>query len=603
MMNRILKLATICAAGIFVNGCGDTSPVAKADMSKVLRVAFAVAESGFDPQAQSDVYSGYVMRAIFEPLYEIEHLVRPFKLRTNTAEAMPEISDGGKTYTIKIQKGIFFKDDPAFEGKKRELVAEDYVFGIKRVWDPKILSPRSNDYLEFGFIGADEFNESAKKNGWDPDLPIEGLKAIDRYTLQLKLKKPDPLLLQWLAFYTSTPIAREVWTKYKDTANKINNNPVGTGPYYLKEWVRSSKTVLEVNPVYRGMKFPETSDDPADKDLIAQMKGKTLPAIGKIEISIIEESNPRLLAFRGKNIDIVDVPTDLVDSAMPGLKLADDLKSSNVNWQRAVLPALSYMYFNIEDPTTGGYTKDKIALRRAIIMSFDSDEYVRLVWRGHAMPAAQMIPPTMIGHDARVKNASKFDPAAAKALLDKFGYIDIDGDGWRDLPDGKPLVMNFFSTPAARDREIDEFWKKSLDAINVKSNYNKQKWPDLLKQAKAKQLQSWTVGWNSALPDGLTFPSLLYSPKIGQANYSNFKNEEFDKLYEQARYMEHGPERVQLMRKLDEIANSFSVWENGIYRYENTLVHPWVMGFKKHPFVNSPWWMYDIDTSKLPQKS
>jgi oligopeptide transport system substrate-binding protein len=601
MMNRILKLATICAAGIFVNGCGDPNPTAKADLNKVLRVAFQVAESGFDPQAQSDVYSGYVMRSIFEPLYEIEHLARPVKLRTNTAEAMPEISDGGKTWIIKLRKGIYFKDDPAFEGKKRELTAEDYVFGIKRVWDPKILSPRTNDYLEFGFVGADEFHESAKKNGWNPDLPIEGLKAIDRYTLQFKLKRPDPILMSWLAFYTSTPIAKEVWLKYKDTSNKINNNPVGTGPYYLKEWVRSSKTVLEVNPLYRGIKFPESSEDPADQPLIAQMKGKSLPAIGRIEISIIEESNPRLLAFRGKNIDIVDVPSDLVDSATPGMKLDPALAAANVNWQRVLLPALSYMYFNIEDPVVGGYSKEKVALRRAIIMSFDSDEYVRLVWRGHALPAAQIIPPPMIGHDDRVKNLSKYDPKTANVLLDRFGYVDKDGDGWRDMPDGKPLEVMFNSTPAARDREIDEFWKKSLDSIKVKSNYNKQKWPDLLKQAKAKQLQTWTVGWNSALPDGLTFPSLLYSPKIGQANYSNFKNEEFDKTFEQARYMEHGPERVQLMRKLDEIATSFSVWENGVYRFENTLVHPWVMGYKKHPFVNSPWWMYDIDTTKLPK--
>jgi oligopeptide transport system substrate-binding protein len=601
MMNRILKLATICAAGIFVNGCGDPNPTAKADLNKVLRVAFQVAESGFDPQAQSDVYSGYVMRAIFEPLYEVEHLARPVKLRTNTAEAMPEITDGGKTWTIKLRKGIYFKDDPAFEGKKRELVAADYVFGIKRVWDPKILSPRTNDYLEFGFVGADEFYESAKKNGWNPELPIEGLKAIDRYTLQFQLKKPDPILMSWLATYTSTPVAREVWLKYKDSSNKINSNPVGTGPYFLKEWVRSSKTVLEVNPVYRGMKFPESSADPTDQPLIAQMKGKTLPAIGRIEISIIEESNPRLLAFRGKNIDIVDVPSDLVDSATPGMKLDPALAAANVNWQRVLLPALFYMYFNMEDSVIGGYSKDKIALRRAIIMSFDSDEYVRLVWRGHALPAAQIIPPPMIGHDDRVKNLSKYDPKTANALLDKFGYVDKDGDGWRDMPDGKPLEVMFNSTPAARDREIDEFWKKSLDALKVKSNYNKQKWPDLLKQAKAKQLQTWTVGWFAALPDGLTFPSLLYSPKIGQANYSNFKNEEFDKTFEQARYMEHGPERVQLMRKLDEIAASFSVWENGVYRFENTLVHPWVMGYKKHPFVNSPWWMYDIDTTKLPK--
>lgn len=601
MMNSILKLATISAAIFTLNGCGDPNPTAKADLNKVLRVAFPVAESGFDPQAQSDLYSSQVMANIFEPLLETDYLARPVKFRVNTAEAMPTITDDGKTYTIKIKKGIFYADDPAFGGKKRELIADDYVFGMKRVFDPKILSPRLSDFQEFGFIGGDAFLDAAKKSGWNPDLPIEGLKALDRHTLQLKLKQPDPLLMQWLAFYPLTPVAREVWEKYKDQSNKIQGNPVGTGPYYLKEWKKSSKMVLEVNPHYRGLKFDDTHAEAGDKELVAAMKGKTLPVIGRVEISIIEESNPRILAFKGRNIDMLNVPADLVDNAVPQMKLAPDLKAANVSWHRVMQPALSYTYFNMEDPVLGGYTKDKVALRRAIIMAYDSDEYVRLIWRGHAEPAGQFIPPPMIGHDSTVKNVSKYQPEAAKLLLDKFGYVDKDGDGWRDMPDGKPLVVNFNSTPAARDREIDEFWKRSLDAIKVKAEFTKQKWPDLLKMAKAKQLQTWGVGWIPALPDGLTFPSLLYSPKIGQANYSNFKNDEFDKLYEKARYMEHGPERVKLMRQMNEIITGYSVWENGVYRYENTLVHPWVVGFKKHPFVNAPYYMYDIDTTKLPK--
>jgi ABC-type transport system substrate-binding protein len=600
-MNRFVSLAAVCAVGTLLVACGGYEQKPTADASKVLRVAFPVAESGFDPQAQSDRYSADVMRNVFEVPYQVDYLARPVKLVPQAAEAMPEITDGGKTYTIKLRKGVYYADDPAFGGKKRELVAEDFVFGIKRVFDPKILSPRLTDYLEFGFIGADEFYASAKDKGWNPDMPIEGLKALDKYTLQLKLKKPDPLLLSWLASYPSAPIAREVWEKYKDSSNKIQSNPVGTGPFFLKEWVRSSKTVLEANPNFRGIKFDATHAEAGDKDLVAKMQGKTLPVIGRIEISIIEESNPRLLAFKGKNIDQVDVPTDLVDNAFPGMQLAPDVAAMNADWQRALQPALSYTYFNIEDPVLGGYNKERVALRRAVIMAFDTDEYIRLIWRGHALPAAQMIPPPMIGHDPTVKNVSKYDPETAKRLLDKFGYVDKDGDGFREQPDGSPLKITFASTPTARDRDIDEFWKKSLDAIGVRSEFFKQKWPDLLKMAKAKQLQTWGVGWFASLPDGLTFPKLLYSPMIGQANYSNFKNEEFDKLYEKARYMEDGAERTRLMRQMDELAKAYSVWENGIYRYENTLTHPWVVGYKKHPFMNTPWWMYDIDTTKRPK--
>jgi oligopeptide transport system substrate-binding protein len=604
-MNGMLKTVAVCALALGVVSCGvGNSGGTPADASKVLRISFPVAETGFDAQAISDLYSSDVMRAILEPLYAMDYLARPAKFVPSTAEALPEITDGGKTYTIKIKKGIYYAPDPAFKGQKRELIADDYVFAFKRVFDPKIISPRLSDFQEFGFLGADELWENAKKTGAiDFDAPVEGIRALDRHTLQLKLKQADPLLMQWLGFYVMSPVAREVYEAYKDISNKLTANPVGTGPYYLKtdEWKRGSKIVLLANPYFRGLSFATTSTDPADAPLIAQMKGKTLPAIGRIEISIIEESNPRLLAFKGKTTDIVNVPVDMVDNVVPGMKLVPELESQNVIWQRVLQPALSYTYFNMEDPVIGGYSKERIALRRALVMAFDTDEYVRLVWRGHAAPASQLIPPPMIGHDKSLKNRSKYDPETAKALLDKFGYVDKDGDGWRETPEGKPLLITFSSTPAARDREIDEFWKKSLDSIGVKVDFYKQKWPDLLKQAKAKQLQAWQVGWISALPDGSTFPSLLYSPKIGQANYSNFKNDEFDASFVKARYMEDTPARVAEMRKLTEMANAYSVWENGIFRYENTLVHPWVQGYKKNAFMGNPWWMYDIDISKRPK--
>ncbi len=607
-MNELLKKVLVCALALSVASCGvgnsSDGAGAHADASKVLRVSFPVGETGFDAQALSDLYSADVVRAIQEPLYEMAYLARPAKFIPRTAEAMPEITDGGKTYTIKIKKGIYYAPDPAFKGQKRELVAQDYVFAFKRVFDPKIISPRLSDFQEFGLLGTDQLWENAKKTGAiDFDAPVEGIQALDSHTLQLKLKQPDPLLMQYLGFYIMAPVAREVYEAYKDSSNKLMTNPVGTGPYYLKtdEWKRGSKIVLLANPHFRGISFPTESSDPADGPLIAQMKGKTLPAIGRVEISIIEESNPRLLAFKSKSSDIVNVPADMVDNVVPNMKLVPELERENVIWQRVLQPALSYTYFNMEDPVLGGYTKERIALRRALVMAFDTDEYVRLVWRGHAAPASQLIPPPMIGHDKSLKNRSKYDPEAAKALLDKFGYVDKDGDGWRDSPDGKPLLVTFSSTPAARDREIDEFWKKSLDSIGVKVDFYKQKWSDLLKQAKAKQLQAWQVGWFSALPDGSTFPSLLFSPKIGQANYSNFKNEEFDAIFTQARYMEDSPARVRELRKLTELANAYSVWENGIFRYENTLVHPWVQGYKKNAFIGNPWWMYDIDMTKRPK--
>ncbi|MEN9559239.1 MAG: Periplasmic dipeptide transport protein [Pseudomonadota bacterium] len=570
-----------------------------ADMNKTLRVVFPTAESGFDPQANSDLYSADIMRAIFEPPLRYDYLARPVKFVPNTAEAMPVFSDGGRTVTVKIKPGIFFKDDPAFGGKKRELVAEDYIFGIKRVWDPKIISPRQSEWSEFEILGAQEFYEHAKSKGIDFNKTIEGLRALDRYTIQIKTRLPRPTLIEQLAFNTFTPIAREVYEKYKDPSNKLEQNPVGTGPYYLKEWKRASKMVLEANPYYRGITFPTQSDDPSDQAVIEEMRGKKLPAIGRVIVNVIEESNPRLLAFKGQSLDVLGaVPVDLVDGVIQGGRLIRELAEQQVKWVRGLQPALSYTYFNMDDPVLGGYTNERIALRRAMIMAFNNQDYIKVVFKGHAEAAGQFIPPPNTGHDPSAPKGGMPEPAVARALLDRYGYKDRDGDGYRENPDGTPLVITKSSATRELDRQEDEIWKKSMDAIGIKIQFNKAKWPDLLKEGKAGRLQMWGVGWISALPDGGTFAGLLYSGRIGQSNYSRFKNKEFDEAFDQAMSMQQSPERTHLFRKMNDIMSVYGVWEKGIYRYQNTLLQPWVQGYKKMPFLDNPWWFWDIDASK-----
>src|SRR4029077_2987206 len=138
--------------------------VVAADMTKTIRTAFIVAETGFDPQATSDLYSDSIQRAIFETLYGFDYLARPYKRVPGTAAAMPEITDGGRTWTIRVKPGIYFADDPAFKGKKRELAAADYVYSWKRLIDPRVRSPFAW-YVQDKIVGADTVVEAAKKTG------------------------------------------------------------------------------------------------------------------------------------------------------------------------------------------------------------------------------------------------------------------------------------------------------------------------------------------------------------------------------------------------------------------------------------------------------
>ena len=569
-----------------------------ADPAKTIRVTFPVAETGFDPQATSDYYSSHVERAIFDPLYTFDYLARPHRLIPNTATAMPEISADGRTWTIRIRKGVFFADDPAFKGRKRELTADDYVYSFKRLLDPRMRAPFLW-FLDGKIAGSDEALAKAKQDGrLDYDAPMSGLKALDRYTLQITLKEPDYVLQGYLTQSAMAAVAREVIEAHGDASGWAMANPVGTGAYRLAQWRRGQKIVLEANPDYREEFFPEAGE-PGDRELIAKMKGKRLPQAGRIDISIIEESNPQLLAFNTGDLDYINVPADLVANVLGADNaLKPEFAGKGVTLHRVTQPALSYTYFNMEDPVVGGYTPDKIALRRAMIMGFNTEEMIRVWWQGQALVATQPIPPGVAGHNPGLVARAPYDPAAAKALLDKFGYADRDKDGWREMPDGKPFTVVMASTPTGRDRERDELWKKNMTALGIRIDFLKQKWPDLLRMGRAGQLQMWPVGWINTYGEGDAFMQLLYSRNIGQSNYSRFKLPEYDDLYRKTKRLPDGPERNAVYRKMAELVAAYNPWDLGVYRIENTVVRPWVLGYKKHVNLEHAWKYLDVDLAR-----
>ncbi|MGL4234337.1 MAG: ABC transporter substrate-binding protein [Casimicrobium sp.] len=598
-MKRFLFTCLTVIASAFALTLASTSAHAT-DMSKTVRVAFLVDVTGFDPQATNDLYSGHVNNAIFDVMYEFDYYVRPVRMRGSIAESLPEISADGLTWKIKIKKGQYFADDPVFKGKKRELVAEDLVYSWKRMLDPKMLSP-TLWHIDGKLVGADELVAEAKKTGkFDYDKPIEGLKAIDRYTVQLKLTRPDYVLTELMLQYNWSPVAREVVDAYKDPGGRVMNNPVGVGPYRLGTWTKGSKLKLVKNESFREEFFP-TEGEAADADVLARNKGKKIPLVGNVEVSIIEEGNPRLLSFKSGLLDYEIVGLDVVASVIPNGKLSADLVAKNVRHERALDPAISFDYFNLEDPIVGGYTPDKIALRRAIILAFPTDDYIRVFWRNQAEPANQVIPPTQTGHVPNKPNTIRQDPELARALLDHFGYKDKDGDGFRDMPDGKPLEITRSSSPRALDREQDELWKKAFDSIGIKVKFNTQKWPDLLKQGRAGQLQFWGLGWNSSGTDGNSFMQLFYSKSIGQSNFARFNMKQFDELYEKAQKLPIGPQRWALYRAMNELAMVYSPWHPGVFRYQNVVSHPWLLNYKRIPFRQHFWHFMDIDESKRPK--
>ena len=571
-----------------------------ADMSKTLHVEFRAAESGFDPQAASDNYSFAVIDAIFDCLYTYDYFARPVRLIPRTADGLPQITDGGRTYTLKVRPGIYFADDPAFKGKKRELTAVDYVYSIKRIFDPKVHSYWL--YLfENHLVGLDPVLAQVRKTGtFDYDAPIEGLQLVDRYTFRVRFLDPDYAFQHWLTTAQFAAVAREVVDAYKDASNRVAENPVGTGPYRLKKWIRAQKIVLEANPGYREEAYPApgAGSAPGDLAIARGYVGQRLPLVGNVEISILEEAQPRLLSFDRGQLDILDLPSSLAGNVVKEGALKPEYVKKGIGLHRQVEPAISFFFFNLDDPVVGGYAPEKVALRRAISMAYDRDASIRSLLYGQAIPATQPIPPPVPGYDPALATVKVYDPVTARALLDKFGYTARDPDGYRRTPDGKTLTIVRASTPEASERARDELWKRCMDDIGIRMVNLKQKWPELNKMSEAGQLMMWGLSWITSIPDGDSFFSVFYSKNIGTMNDARLRLPEFDRLYEASRKLPEGPERAALYRKMTELVLAYAPWILWVYPYDNFLTQPWVKGFKLHSFLRYQWKYYDVD--KLP---
>jgi ABC-type transport system substrate-binding protein len=582
-------------------------PAHAADPGKVFRYAFQVAETGFDPMQTSDLYSATLIANIFDPPLGYDFLARPVKLVPNTLAEMPEVLEGGTLYRMKVKPGIHFADDPAFKGARRELTAQDYVYSIKRSFDPKVKSPNLYQ-LEGTIVGMDEVLARARReNRMDFDSEVEGLRALDRYTFQIRLKQPNYNFLYYFAWCNLTcAVAREVVEAYGD---KIAEHPVGTGPFRLGFWKRTSKMVFEANPGYREEYYDATPapGDARAQEALARNKGKRLPMVGRVEIYVIEEAQPRWLAFLNNEHDFIErLPNDFANIVVPNGRLAPNLARQGVQLERNPGVEVTYSYFAMLDPVVGGYTPEKIALRRAMVLGQDAGEEIRMRLKNQAIPAQSPVGPGVMGYDPDFRSsATEYDPVKARALLDMYGYLDCDGDGFRDLPRSRPtdpcrpFSVEYAAAPDREYQTVVELWKKNMDALGIRMTFKRAQWPELLKESKAGRLQMWGVGWAATVPDADAFFSTLYGPNSGQANHARFQLAEFDRLYEQAKRLPDGAERNAIYREMNRLFLVYAPWRLGAHRIYNDLSQPWLVGYLRHPVMRG-WWKYiDIDMPRL----
>ncbi|WP_448761777.1 ABC transporter substrate-binding protein [Acinetobacter tandoii] len=591
-------LKGVLAGGLLITSSMSLLAQSPADPHKVLRYVFPVAETGFDPAGVHDLYSAHVNGSIFETLFTYDYLASPAKLVPRTAATLPEVSADGLTYTIRIQKGIYFAADPVFKGKKRELTSADYVYTFKRLLDPNLRSPNSW-LLDGRILGMDAVLKQAAKTGkFNYDQPVAGLQTPDRYTLVIRLTSPDQNFPMLLAHQPAGAVAREVIEKYRDKAGFVMGHPVGTGPYLLTRWTPGSRIILKANPDFRSFVWNFKASTAEDQKIVKAMQGKKMPQIGVIDIQVIEEGQSRWLSFIKDEIDLFALDGELTVQALQNGKLKPELAKKGVHLSRITDPSIDYHYWNMQNPVVGGMSKDKIALRRAMAMAFSADNYINILQKGDAQRLQAPIPNGVVGYDPNYKSSIPYSVKAANLLLDRYHY-KVGADGWRTLPNGQPLQIDMtISGNSARSQQQAEFWKKTLDSIKIKMSTQSLPFAEALKLEKQCKTMFKSSAWIADYPDADNFMQLFYGKNINVTNNACVKIPEYDRLYEQTQKMPPSPERDALYRKMSRLLEVYMPVQIIGARYRNVLAQPRVIGFKKHPILPAEWMYIDIDMKK-----
>jgi ABC-type transport system substrate-binding protein len=330
--------------------------------------------------------------------------------------------------------------------------------------------------------------------------------------------------------------------------DEFTRRPTGSGPYVMREFKPGLRLVLERNPAYRAMRWEDVATPgPNDPEWVAALRGRQFPLPDRVEWLAIPEPATRLLALERGEVDVASAP----QAAIQNNHLVPRLARQGIKLVRAAPTSVNWFSFNLGDPQVGGTAAEKLALRRAIAMAIDDEEYIR-VENGAATAPKYWIPPNIEGHDPGYRYPIRYDPATANALLDRFGYRK-GSDGYRRAPDGSELTLTFQVGTKSRDRQLSEFLKRCFDRIGIRVNFEPLADSDKISHQETCHYQLLdTEGWIFDWPDGSDLMLGFYGQSSGFVNMACMHDREFDALYERLRVTPLGADRVPVYKRLFE---------------------------------------------------
>jgi len=328
---------------------------------------------------------------------------------------------------------------------------------------------------------------------------------------------------------------------------------------------------------------------------VRSMQGKILPQVGVVEINIIDEDLTRLLQFEQGGLDYVVLRGEVATRLLANGKLKPEYAARGVTRSVFPEPFVFSVYFNVGDAVLGGMGNERVALRRAIAFAFDTEALIRVVYAGQAIPASQIVPPGVGGHDPTLPAKSLYDPATAMTLLNHFGY-KRGADGYRRAPDGAPLTLTLSQRTGAISREIATLWKRNMDAVGLRVEFREAPFQDIIKELEKGKFQLYFGGFGGS-PSGYAELAQLHGKQPQRVNVPQFKLADYDRAAEQFLRSADDEEQIDAARTMSDLARTYMPLLPVVFRLENNFVQPWVSGFS--PPVFSSYWKYlDIDLER-----
>lgn len=673
----LLFAATLLLSALGLSRCTNSPHRAGEAAAKTIFTCYSTPPAKLDPAESYYTYEADIIDNIVEPPLDYHFLKRPYELIPLTAEAMPKPAyfgpDGARLegdppperitrveYTIRIRPGILYRDHPCFATNSagqplygslkdadlrdirspydfpvlatREVTAEDYATGIRRLADPRlscpILSTMNRNIAGMEALGkayasmleaerarrklaAAPGNDAANEDRHPVVLdymaaPFEGVQVLDRYTFKVVLNRKYPQILYWMAMHFFAPIPREAIAFHAqapliDRQIVLNRWPMGSGPYYLQSIEPERRIVLQRNPRFRAATYPTEGEDSDRASGFLEDAGRPVPFADRAVFTLEKEAIPLWNKFLQGYYDVSGITAEAFErtislSSKGDPSLSDEMRAQGITMQNDVGQSFYWFGFNMLDDVVGGYAPARGKLRQAVSIALDYNEFLDIFLNGRGVSAQGPIPPGTSGYVPGAAGVNpyvdRWDPVRGKAVRrpieDARSLLAGAGYPGGRSPDGRPLVLYLDHSGGGDPAFMTQFeWmRKRLKLIGIDLQERGTELKRFREKMDTGNFQLCRLGWMADYPDAENFMFLLYGPnakyKTGGENKTNYENPEYDRLFERMESMENGPERQALIDKMMDIARRDAPMCWGYHPVLYGLYHAWYHNGKPH---------------------